>query len=272
MLFGFSRWSRATLLATWGAIGGAIGLFLLLLPTVQGIVPPVVGILVGMLIASFVAYGNLVAQHEQVQRQLESLRNARPVLRIEKVDKSRIALGTVFQEGTFSRERERYTVDVWQLWIVNEPATRSPDAVARKLAAQITFYDGEWREALSFVGQWAITRMPDHSGWREIRSEIDLSAVPARGKLLLINQTDGIMSGRLEPGSELVTRRCIFALAGENLHAYPQSADHHAYMLNPEIIRLRVTLSAENLEPQDFRFALDRQADGTINAITEIRG
>jgi hypothetical protein len=56
---------------------------------------------------------------------------------------------------------------------------------------RIVFFDEQWQRVSDpFVGQWAISEMPEHLGWAELRPQIDLPAIHAWGKLLVIADTD----------------------------------------------------------------------------------
>jgi len=256
----FLHGSAAALSVAWAALGGAVGLAFI--PLAEGWISPAVGIGLGLYVALIVAYNNLNKEFERLRSDVASGHDARPRMHFEKLGgPTNITLPS------------KYVIEVWQLWFVNRPAIRSPDAVARQLTAMVEFCDSTWQKAIEpFIGQWAITRMPDHVGWDELRSQIDLGPAPSRGKLMLICQTSSYLTVRSrETNDEQITTRDVYVLAGENIHAYPQDASHPKYQLKPDVVRVRVTLTADNMEEQESQFKITRQQDGTVVAITEIK-
>jgi hypothetical protein len=60
------------------------------------------------------------------------------------------------------------------------------------------------------------------------------------------------------------------ARGGENLYENPDYANHHGYALPLNATRLRVTLTAENMNEQQFQFRLVRQSDGRMDTLEPI--
>lgn len=244
----------------FGGLGGAIGL--IVLAVTEQWVSVWWGIVVGLYVAVLTAYRQVAFELEQLRSDVAQTRNARPQIVFEKVGGP--------TDITLANGGD--VVEVWQIWFVNRPVMRTSTAIAQQLAATIEFCDDEWRRALDpFTGQWATTKMPDHVGWTDLRPQIDLSPAPTRGKLMLLQQTDTYVTSRSRTiGDREVTTREVYALAGENLHAYPKNAAHPKYHLAPGVTRVRVVLTATNMEEQEFRFRIDREEDGTVKAITQM--
>ena len=253
-----------------GAGASAVGIGLTILDIGDRIGSPNRRYVAGLLFLLFVGlvgtvlrrcYGLISSQQDQI----DALRHAEPRIRFQQIGgPTKIAMPST---GSVQRRME-----IWQLWFVNDPITRGAAAVARDLRAVVQFCDSEWKAVLAFAGQWVITQMPDHVGWsardqlkshiENMTDTIDLSLSPARGKLQLLGQGRDYLKGG---------QRDVHALAGENFHEYPDTWQHPHYRVPRDAIRIRVVLSAENMNEQEFSFAITRSGDGTVNAVTELR-
>lgn len=189
-----------------------------------------------------------------------STARAEPRILFDRVSRSPVRLGP--------QVNRNYFVDVWQLWFTNRPTANSAEATARNMTAFVEFCDDEWRPVRSMIGQWAITEMPEHVGWRSLENHIDLPPVHTFGKLLLLIQNDVFVEHVVSGVRE--TQRGVYAAAGENLHERRLAGDHPDYAL-PRATRVRVRLAAENMDEQEFQFRIERQVDGTVTGLDEIR-
>jgi hypothetical protein len=256
MIKSLTKGSLAALSLIWGALGGAVGVALLLI--LEGWLPPAIGVTAGVYVALFIAYNNVSTALEALREEHSQSLAASPRLVLR-----RAVHGLVTPEGT---RGER--VHVWQLWFGNEPVTRAATTTARSLMARIDFYDAEWRVTIGeLTGQWAITAMPEHIEWVGMQAAVDLPAGLSHAKLLLIAEPT-IESSTARDG-QWVRVHPMFALVGENLHSQ-KTADHFAYVLARETARVRVILDGENMQPKEFRFRLDLAEDGDLNGISEI--
>lgn len=240
--------SLAAVTGVWGAFGGVLGLILYLVT--EKTISPFWGLVLGLYVALFIKYNEVTKSNEALATTLRALNDSQPRVRFEQLG------------GPTKINRDEKTgraLEIRQLWFVNEPVTRGAAATAKKLSATVEFCDDEWRGVLpKFRGIWAITRQHDHVGWIDLEQEVDLGALPARAKLMLVGQGRHYL---LKAGG--VQERGVWALAGENGHAYPEW-NHPSYRLPVQVTRVRVVLSAENMGDQHFDFRIEREENGTV--------
>lgn len=224
---------------------------------------------VAFVVSLFVAGRKLYRRVEELEGQIEQMSLAAPNFRFQKVG------------GPTVVNLTKRSKEIWQLWFVNDPAIRSSAAVATHLTAEVEFVAGDGQRPFEpFVGQWAITQKPDHVGWADpdptkpphvnIRNEIDLGLSPVRGKLMLIGQDDDVTGALVDSSGRTVLSSNVFALSGENIHAKPAHFEHSKYRLDRGINRVRVRLAAENMQAQEFHFAIARDDRGKVLAVTQI--
>jgi hypothetical protein len=223
---------------------------------------------VAFVVSLFIAGRKLYRRVDVLENQIEQMSLAAPSIRFQRVG------------GPTDINLTKRSKEIWQLWFVNDPAIRSSAAVAKHLTAEVEFVatDGQ-RPFEPFVGQWALTQKPDHVGWADpdstkpphvnIRNEIDLGLSPVRGKLMLIGQDDDVTGAHVVGGNTMIFSN-VFALSGENIHAKPAHFEHSKYRLDKSINRVRVRLAAENMQAQEFHFAIARDDIGKVQAITQI--
>jgi hypothetical protein len=214
-----------------------------------------------MFAAAFAAWRDEYDRAERAEAALETLTEERPRIVFDQVRHSNVRLSPP----------DGHDVEVWQLWFQNRPSTQSSLATAQYLTAQVSFCDARWSPQLTFVGQWAITSMPEHVGITGIRSAIDLPPVHMWAKLMLISETGvktAVTNRNGEGETELYSH--VYALAGENLHHDPMRAAHHPYLLAKSVTKVKVTLAAQNMAAKVFLFHLERDADGAMKAIVEV--
>ena len=168
-------------------------------------------------------------------------------------------------------------IKVWQLWFVNDPVVRAPSAVAPGLRAVVEFQKSHGERPFApFVGLWAKTLQGDAMGWADsdanksyytFAAEIILPLTPARAKLMLLGQNDGMVMVTVH--GLTITMRDVFALPADMVGA-PSHFQYAKYRLYPDVTRVLVRLRAQNIAEQQFRFALRRDYEGQIMSIDEI--
>jgi hypothetical protein len=251
----FVSGSRAALSTAWGALGGSIGIVMMFIT--ERWIAPVYGAIVGLYVALFIAHHNVSTELEAHRRELNAIQKARP--RIEYVQ-ARYSNRIKLAGDT--------TIGVWQLWFMNRPEYKDTDTTARRLTAHVTFCDEQSSPVLISNGQWAITAMPDHTAWTAVASEIDLPPVHASAKLLMVCQTHDIVT--VIDGETTKDERGVYGLAGENLHAYPMTAEHPGYFLEARATRAIIAVTGVNMVDQQFRFKLERSANGTVTSVNPV--
>jgi hypothetical protein len=168
-------------------------------------------------------------------------------------------------------------IKVWQLWFVNDPVVRAPSAVAPGLTAVVEFQKSHGERPFEpFVGLWAKTLHGDAMGWADsdanksyytFAAEVMLPLTPARAKLMLLGQNDGMVTVTVH--GLTITMRDVFALPADIVG----SASHFQYSkyrVYPDVTRVLVRLHAQNTAEQQFRFALRRDYEGQVVSIAEI--
>jgi hypothetical protein len=254
---GFGRWLADLPLAVgstlWAGIGGLLGLWLTVVTS--GGVKWWWGALSGFYVALLVRNHTTETRLHELEQVLHTDDSPAVVF-----DRARHSV-----EVTPSDVSERIRVS--PLWFLNQPVKRTTNSVARGLMARIEFCDSNWQLTKEIIGQWAVTRMPEHVGWQEMRAKIDLAPGLEWGKRLLTAKPT--LESFTGTGGEWVRQRPLFALAGENIF-HQRTADHPEYFLGSETTRVRVILSAENMGEQLFQFQIDRSDDGGITAIRKI--
>ncbi len=106
----------------------------------------------GMAIAPFVAYHKLRIKRDEIQRQLDEIRDTQPRLEFIKAGDWQF-----YQDG-------KAIYGALQIWFVNKPRLSSDDCVARDVTSMVAFYDEGGREVLSIHGCFIEAEAYDWAG------------------------------------------------------------------------------------------------------------
>ena len=166
---------------------------------------------------------------------------------------------------------------VWHVTFVNDPVTQASSAVVPDLTAVVEFRKSHGEHPFEpLVGLWAKTQHTDAKGWTDsdvtkpyytFANEIILPLMPARAKLMLLGQHDGLVTVTVH--GVTITMRDVFALPAD-IVASPSHVQYAKYRIYPDVTQVLVRLHAKNISEQQFRFALRRDYEGQVVLIDEI--
>ena len=240
-------------LAVWGAIGGAVGLFIAFLTSdvvdeYRWVAIPT-GICFGLLLASH----DLIREHERrerdaiqerdearaeafaARRELTAFKDAQPLVEFLEPKGTTVNIG----------DSKSFVV---QARFVNRPKVRAPHAVARSVSALIEFWSAKGERLLNgpYYGAWASSAAPGHVGWTDLLPAVDFEGNDIPQKLYIALRPEGAAEA--------------YVFCRENLHAHADGR-HPNYKLVFGTYLVRVTLRGAALD-QDFCFRLENGTAG----------
>lgn len=215
-------------------------------------------VLYGMLRVNYVKFTSVQTRLHEKEAELEVIAASAPSVAVSRIVREDVRV-----------ESSGRVLNVWQIWFENRPKVNSTQATAKHLTAYVEFCDQDWHPSIHFVGQWAVTRQPEHAGWQGIAAVVEeLRPVHVWAKLLVLSRHSFYSTHRDISGNE-IQRRLVFGLAGENFHESDE-ATSYPYLLPDDAVHLRITVTAENMTPRTLRFRLTRGVDADVSEIVEI--